>query len=165
MQINAITTPIFVRSNSVVNMNAFTYIPHPRIENRKVEKPPKVNDERLGFNGLLGSKITIGVGTMWAAYAFCALAFVSLPQVISTHNATTIVSWIAQTFLQLVLLPIIIVGQNIQGKASDKRAIQTYDDAEAILHECQQLQAHLSHQDDKIGGLIDKINDRLEGLK
>ena len=107
----------FCRGGSIWAMNAFTYIPHPRIENRKVEKPPKVNDERLGFNGLLGSKITIGVGTMWAAYAFCALAFVSLPQVISTHNATTIVSWIAQTFLQLVLLPIIIVGQNIQGKA------------------------------------------------
>jgi hypothetical protein len=58
-----------------------------------------------------------------------------------------IVSWIAQTFLQLVLLPIIIVGQNIQGKAADKHSADTYKDAEAILQECLQLQAHLEAQD------------------
>jgi CO dehydrogenase/acetyl-CoA synthase epsilon subunit len=51
---------------------------------------------------------------MWAAYAFVVLALISLPGALSTHDAVIIVAWIAQTFLQLVLLPIIIVGQNIQ---------------------------------------------------
>ena len=55
--------------------------------------------------------------------------------------------WISSSFLQLVLLPIIIVGQNIQAKAADKRAEDTYKDAEAVLHEAAQIQAHLEAQD------------------
>jgi len=47
----------------------------------------------------------------------------------------------------LILLPIIIVGQNIQAKASDKRAEATYKDADAVLHEALQIQAHLEAQD------------------
>jgi hypothetical protein len=58
-----------------------------------------------------------------------------------------IVAWIAQTFLQLVLLPVIIVGQNIQAAAADARAIATYEDATAILEEAKQIQHHLEAQD------------------
>jgi hypothetical protein len=65
-----------------------------------------------------------------------------------------IIAWIAQTFLQLVLLPIIIVGQNIQAATADKRAAQTYKDAEAILHECLRLQRHLQAQDKVLNDLI-----------
>ncbi len=61
------------------------------------------------------------VGTMWCAYAFAALALISLPQAISSHNAVTLVSWVSQTFLQLVLLSVIIVGQNVLAAAADKR--------------------------------------------
>ena len=60
--------------------------------------------------------VTEKVGTMWCAYAFAILALVSLPDAIKTGNPVVIVAWIAQTFLQLVLLPVIIVGQNIQAK-------------------------------------------------
>ena len=59
----------------------------------------------------------------------------------------TIISWIAQTFLQLVLLSIIIVGQKVAAEASDKRALNTYNDAKAVLHEAIQIQAHLAAQD------------------
>jgi hypothetical protein len=58
-----------------------------------------------------------------------------------------IVAWVAQTFLQLVLLPVIIVGQNIQAAAADARAIATYEDATAILEEAKQIQHHLEAQD------------------
>jgi hypothetical protein len=84
------------------------------------------------FNTFLALKITAGVGTMWCAYAFAALALVSLPSAIRSHDAVTIVSWISQTFLQLVLLSIIIVGQNVQ--SADARAQATYEDADAVLH-------------------------------
>jgi hypothetical protein len=110
--------------------------------------PPKVDDERVGFNGRLGLFLTTIIGTMWAAYLFTALALVSFRSAIDSENSIIIVSWIAQTFLQLVLLPIIIVGQNIQSRAADKRSEQTYQNAEAILHECMQIQAHLSAQDE-----------------
>lgn len=91
------------------------------------------------MNTRVGVAITRIVGTMWTAWAFAALALISLPAAIASHSAITIVSWIAQTFFQLVLLPIIMVGQNAQGAASDKRAQQTYEDAEAILHGQSQL--------------------------
>jgi acyl-ACP thioesterase len=44
-----------------------------------------------------------------------------------------LVAWIAQTFLQLVLLSVIMVGQKVAAEASDKQALQTYKDAEALL--------------------------------
>jgi hypothetical protein len=65
-------------------------------------------------NKWLAVKITEGVGTMWCAYAFAVLALVSLPAAIESHNAVII--------LQLVLLSIIIVGQNVLAEASDQRA-------------------------------------------
>lgn len=78
---------------------------------------------RLGrLNTKIALKITNGVGSMWCAYAFALLALISLPAAISSGQPIIIVSWIAQTFLQLVLLPIIIVGQNVQSAASDARA-------------------------------------------
>ncbi len=50
------------------------------------------------------------------------------------HAGTAaLISWIAQTFLQLVLLSVIMVGQKVAAAASDKQALQTYKDAEALL--------------------------------
>ena len=81
---------------------------------------------RVGqFNSRLAVMITKAVGTMWAAYLFCLIAFVSLPQAYTAlvHGDTYIaVSWLSQSFLQLVLLPIIIVGQNVISASQDARA-------------------------------------------
>ena len=136
----------------------FVHLPHPRIGQRRSEKPPQTTDERVGINGKIGVFITAVVGTMWAAYLFTLLALVSLPAAIQSHDRIVIVAWVAQTFLQLVLLPVIIVGQNVQARAADKRAQQTYSDAEAILHECLQLQAHLQAQD----AILDDVVRRME---
>lgn len=84
---------------------------------------------------------------MWAAYAFAGLALISLPAAIATGDVRVIVDWVAQTFLQLVLVSVIIVGQNQQTARAEMRAEATYKDATALLHEVQQLQQHLVHQD------------------
>jgi uncharacterized membrane protein len=84
------------------------------------------------FNEWLAVKITGIVGTMWCAYAFAGLALISLPAAIRGGTAT-LISWIAQTFLQLVLLSIIMVGQNIASKKSDRQLEQTYKDSEELL--------------------------------
>ncbi len=101
-----------------------------------------------GFNAKFAVLITRGVGTMACAYLFALLAFVSLPAilieagVLSKSDVPTfltkpglilIVSWIAQTFLQLVLLSIILVGQRVQSAASDQRAEKEFSDTETIL--------------------------------
>lgn len=138
----------------------YQYAPHPQIEQRKSGSPPKTADERVGFNGRVGLLITTVVGTMWCAYAFMLLSLVSFPQAIKSGDKIIIVAWIAQTFLQLVLLPVIIVGQNIQAKSSDKRADQTYRDAEAVLHECQELQSHLLAQDQVLSNIIATLQAR-----
>jgi hypothetical protein len=118
------------------------------------QKPAKVDDGRVGINGKIGLAITTLVGTMVCGYVFGLIALLSLPSAISTHNLTIIIAWISSNFLQLVLLPIIIVGQNLQAKASDKRAEETYKDAEAVLHEAMEIQKHLLAQDALLAQLI-----------
>ncbi|HEX5257776.1 MAG TPA: hypothetical protein VFW35_03215 [Sphingomicrobium sp.] len=107
------------------------HIPHPHLENRK-EMFLKAKQGADGFNSKLAVKITDVVGTMWCAYAFAALALISLPAAIHAGTAT-LVAWFAQTFLQLVLLSIIMVGQKVASAKSDMQLEQTYKDAEALL--------------------------------
>lgn len=58
--------------------------------------------------------ITNIVSTMWCAIAFAFIALISLPAALQSHSLIVIVGWVAQTFLQLVLLSIIMVGQKLQ---------------------------------------------------
>jgi hypothetical protein len=144
----------------------FEYVQHPHAEKRKVAGPPTVaaavaqlhGPGPLGrLNARIGLKITVVVGTMWCAYLFTLLALVSAPSALRTGNTIIMVAWIAQTFLQLVLLPIIIVGQNVQAAAADARSQATYDDAAAVLEEAKQIQAHLAAQDAEIGKILSAL--------
>ena len=78
------------------------------------------------FNQKLAAKITSGVATMWCAYLFAAIALISLPAAIRSHDLITIVSWVAQTFLQLVLLSIIMVGQNVASASVEQKINETH---------------------------------------
>jgi hypothetical protein len=144
----------------------YQYVPHHRTAAKlaRTTKPVKVADQMprdstsARFNSWLAVKVTTGVGTMWCAYAFAALALVSLPSAITSGNPVVLVSWISQTFLQLVLLSVIIVGQNVLAAAADKRSEATYNDADAVLHEAVKIQDHLAAQDQVLTALIDKVN-------
>ena len=135
-------------------MDKYQYQQHPHVANRQ---HPAEKVVKLGLNNQIGLWVTRHVGTMWAAYLFFGLTLVSLPAALGSGNVIVIVSWIAQTFLQLVLLPIIIVGQNIQARSSEDRAIATYEDAGAILEESKEIQSHLGAQDQSLSELIDKV--------
>jgi len=78
------------------------------------------------FNLWLAEKITTGVATMWCAYFFAAIALISLPKAIKSGDTIVIVSWIAQTFLQLVLLSIIMVGQKVQSASVEQKIDETH---------------------------------------
>jgi hypothetical protein len=86
-----------------------------------------------GFNAKLALIITRSVGTMACAYLFAIIALISLPSAINSGQVIVIVSWVAQTFLQLVLLSIIMVGQSVQSASSDTRAAKEFTDTETIL--------------------------------
>jgi uncharacterized membrane protein YhaH (DUF805 family) len=108
-------------------------------ENEHVVHPKELIKKKggglSGFNNSLAVAITNRVGTMWTAYIFTLLAIVSLPAILTEAFHLTVfphwlisvglialVAWVAQTFLLLVLLPIIIVGQNV---------IQSHQEAKA----------------------------------
>jgi hypothetical protein len=99
------------------------------------------------FNKRVALTITKYVGSMTCFWVFCFLSLCSLPSVLSGfevfHGAfpawmvkvsiIALVAWIAQTFLQLVLLPSIMVGQNLQNEAADARSAKTFEDVEVVL--------------------------------
>jgi uncharacterized protein YqcC (DUF446 family) len=137
----------------------YEYQQHPHAEARQAKGPAvsvkhDTNKAKLSLNDRIGLRITKSIGTMWAAYAFVGLTLVSLPAALASGNTLVIVAWIAQTFLQLVLLPVIIVGQNIQAASADAMAVATYEDATAVLEEAKQIQHHLAAQDEALDKLI-----------
>ena len=122
------------------------HAPNPYLELRKEFLRPLQRSQNR-FNDWLAIHITKIVGTMWCAYAFAGLALISLPAAIRGGTAT-LISWIAQTFLQLVLLSIIMVGQNIAAKKSDRQLDQTYRDSEELLKISDSIQALLQKNTD-----------------
>ena len=127
------------------------------------------NNGYARFNKWLAVKVTSGVGSMTCAYLFSVLAIISLPAILSQFQAfhstfpswlvkaslIALVSWIAQTYIQLVLLSVIIVGQNIQSAASDARAAKTFEDTELVV----------DRLDEHTAGGIKTILDRLDQLE
>jgi len=97
-----------------------------------------------------GGKITSVVGTMWCAIAFAIIALVSLPGAIATGNLVTIISWIAQTFLQLVLLSVIMVGQDLQARGTAKIIQETH---EATIAELKLAQFDRRRNSEELGDL------------
>jgi hypothetical protein len=104
------------------------------------------------FNNALAVAITKRVGTMWAAYVFVLIALVSFPAALSAFlqgDTVTGITWLSQSFLQLVLLPIIIVGQNVISAAQDARAEADHETLTA-LHNINVQQLQILEQQQKI---------------
>lgn len=91
------------------------------------------------FNVWLATKVTDGVATMWCAYIFAAIALISLPKALQSGDSIVIVSWVAQTFLQLVLLSIIMVGQKVQSKKVEDTINETHTASLAELVELHKI--------------------------
>lgn len=157
-------------------MTLYKHVPHPWVARRKETGPVQVADQIAGVtpdlpaarrnwytkgSAWLAIKITTAVGSMTCAYVFLGIAIWGLPAALSP-GGIGLLYWISGDLLQLVLLSVILVGQNtqatqaeqraiIQAQASDARAEQTFKDAEAILAECLELQKHLAAQDELLG--------------
>lgn len=140
----------------------FEHRPHPHIAERLAAGPVRMADVRAAtgavgrFNSRVATAITKAVGSMWCAYVFALFDLISLPEAID-GGAATVVAWVAQTFLQLVLLSVIMVGQNVQADAADARAEATFHDASATLDETRQLQQHLGAQDEVLGRIVERL--------
>jgi uncharacterized membrane protein len=134
---------------------------HPWIQERKFRRPGRVRDQFVGLNGRIAAALTEAVGTMWAFYAaavfqfgWIALAAVGLIRFDPYPFAFLL---FLSSLAQLILMFVIMVGQDVLGRAGDQRSEQTYRDAEAILHECRRLQQHLTRQDKVIVDIAEFI--------
>ena len=99
------------------------------------------------FNKRVAMALTGAVGTMTCFWLFCCLSLCSLPAVLSAFSAfhsvfpdwmirvsiIAFVAWIAQTLIQLVLLPALMVGQNLQNEAADARSAKQFEDTEIVV--------------------------------
>ena len=129
-------------------------------ELKKLKKPVNANvkhRESLNILDKVAITITSLVGTMWCAIVFTLLALVSLPDAIRGGKAT-VISWIAQTFLQLVLLSVIMVGQNLQNKHSEARAEADFDVNVKSELEVETILQHLENQNKSIDEILTKLN-------
>lgn len=134
------------RSGLHVHLRTIDHLPHGNAVSR--------------FNAKVAVIVTKTVGSMWCAYAFAAFDLISLPDAIKA-GTPAIVSWIAQTFLQLVLLSVIMVGQDVQARASDARAAKTFEDAEEAKAA---LAVALDRLDEKTEGGLKAILDAMNAL-
>jgi uncharacterized membrane protein len=125
----------------------------------RIEAPPTTGDEYVGFNGRLAAWLTSKVATMTAFYV--ALIFqagwIIAGQVLGFDPYPYAFLLFLSSQLQLLLMFVIMVGQQVIGRAADKRASQTYVNAEAVLRACERLQAHLHAQDLAIRHVVEHV--------
>lgn len=130
-------------------MSLHTHTPHPHIARRQTQGPHLVDDEHVGINGRIAAGITRLFGSMGMLYLLigwmvCWIALATLGVWLFRHDQYPFAFLLfCSNLIQLWALPVLAVGQQVLSRASDKRAIQTYQDVEAILHEVQAIQAHL----------------------
>jgi hypothetical protein len=107
------------------------------------------------FNAAVAVRVTKIVGTMYCAYVFTLIALVALPAAIEQGSPTVLVNWLSSNFLQLVLLPIIIVGQNVISAAQDARAEADHETLTA-LHEMSKQQIEILEGQNEILDFLQK---------
>jgi uncharacterized membrane protein len=129
----------------------FQHIPHPH-QPRNVNLVHKQEKEAAGLNTRIAVGLTQSVGTMWTAYTFAILAIIGLLAILGLLSpiVALLVAWISQTFIQLVLLPIIMVGQNVLGRKAELQADEQFNTTIKTYHDIEEIMQHLSAQDDQI---------------
>ena len=100
-----------------------------RIGPRQIKQDIEAADS---FNAKVAVVLTRLVGTMWCFWVFNGIALVSLPSAIHTGNLTVLINWVSSNWIQLILLPALMVGQNLQNVAADARAAKVFEDIETV---------------------------------
>ena len=136
--------------------------PHPWIERHRVQDPPQAANQAETRNDRVAVWLTQRLGTMTAFYvaAGTQVAWVVLSRA-DGHwfdpYPYEFMSFLS-TMAQLVIMIVIMVGQDVLGRAADRRSRQTFFDAEAILHECRRMEARLTAQDRIVDSLAGYVN-------
>lgn len=136
-------------------------IPHPkhiRVEPRNVNAVHKAQTT-ASLNARIAIALTKSVGTMQTAYFFTFLAIIGLLGILGLLNPIVVllVAWTSQTLIQLVLLPVIMVGQNILGSHAEIQANEQYNTTIKTYHDIEQIMRHLDKQDEHIIAILKHV--------
>jgi uncharacterized membrane protein len=103
-----------------------------------------------GLNTKIAVKLTEWVGSMWTAYVFALLALLGLCSIFGLLPPVVVIfiAWLSQTFIQLVLLPVIMVGQNVLGRHAELLAEEEYKTTVKTFTDSEQLLTRLATQED-----------------
>ena len=126
----------------------FQHNPYP-YKPRNVNTLRKAEQAASGTNTHIAVGLTKGVGTMWTAYAFAVLAIVGLLAILGVFSplVALLVVWASQTFIQLVMLPILSVGQNVLGHHAELQADEQFNTTQKSYHDLEEVMLHLAAQD------------------
>ncbi|HXR23218.1 MAG TPA: hypothetical protein VN786_11735 [Acidimicrobiales bacterium] len=124
----------------------FGFTKHGHAVHGKVTDHLPTHNAYARFNKRVALLITNNVGTMTCFWLFCVVALLALPAALVEAHVVSptigligeagfviVVEWMAQSFIQLVLLPALMVGQNLQNVAADARSAKTFEDVERVL--------------------------------
>jgi uncharacterized membrane protein len=131
--------------------------PHPWIEQHRVQDPPQAADQAVTLNDRIAVWLTVRLGSVWAFYiaAVSQVLWIMLAYTgVQTFDRYPFLFMsFLSTLAQLVFMIVIMVGQDVLGRAGDRRSQQTFIDAQAILHECERMKHRLTAQDRVIDSL------------
>lgn len=139
-------------------MSLYTTVRHRRVHLRHRHGPACLHHEHVGANGRLAAWTTRKVGSMWTVYV--CVGFSTVWMVLGSSHFVGFDPYpypfllFLGNIVQLLMIFIILLGQQVLGRAGDKRAAQTFEDAEAILHDCEQIQNHLIAQDQHLASCV-----------
>lgn len=92
------------------------------------DTPPAVRPGLVArFNETLARRATLIFGTMWAFYVF---TIYSLLPIVDPKHQVQYLLW--SNAVQMVALPLLMVGTNILGRDSEQRSLETHD---AVMEE------------------------------
>lgn len=128
----------------------FHHEPH-RHQPRNVNQLHAAEQAEKGFNTRLAVTLTRYTGTMWTAYLFAGIGIGSLVGVFTNNVYLALLCGsISSYFLQLVLLPIIMTGQNVLGRKAELQADEAFKTTMSTYHDIEQVMQHLCAQDTEL---------------
>lgn len=82
------------------------------------------------INQWIAVNMTLAMGSIWAFYGF--IIFGLIPVMIPSIESN-LLYW--SNFIQLIFLPVIMVGQNVLGASSRKRALEDHESLQKLVIE------------------------------
>lgn len=139
------TSPMKTHHHTIV---LFHHEPHPHPHPPQKITVAKAEQALSGFNMKIAVAITKGLGTMICAYIFAILAIIGFPGLHATP--TQYVQWLSQTFIQLVALSVLAVGQQVLSKQGELMADEQFHTTMNSYHDIEQMMQHLCAQDTEL---------------